>query len=30
MCIRCLQHCPKTVIEYDTKTRKHGQYHPEE
>ncbi|MGI6230250.1 MAG: EFR1 family ferrodoxin [Tractidigestivibacter sp.] len=29
MCLRCLHNCPKFAIQYDDKTRDHGQYtHP--
>ena len=26
MCLSCLHHCPKFAIQYDNKTKKHGQY----
>lgn len=29
MCLKCLHHCPKFAIQYDNKTKKHGQYVPD-
>ena len=26
MCLSCLHHCPKFAIQYENKTKKHGQY----
>ncbi|MBR0271757.1 MAG: EFR1 family ferrodoxin [Methanobrevibacter sp.] len=27
MCLKCLHHCPKFSIQYDDRTKNHGQYH---
>ena len=26
MCLSCLHHCPKFAIQYENRTKKHGQY----